>query len=124
MAELVPMPAPRLQLVQFRHDALQPLGARAAEGLPPIPERGTGYVAAFSPAAEPARNPLIIDDMSARIIGLCDGTRTALQIVKELDPEADVATTDKYLKWIEALFVHALIGLRESELLPNTGHKQ
>jgi glycosyltransferase involved in cell wall biosynthesis len=124
IAELVPMRAPRLQLVRSRHDASQPPGARAAEGLSPIPERGTGYIAAFWPAAEPARDPIIIDDMSARIIGLCDGTRTALQIVKELDPEAGVATTGKYLKWIEALFVHALIGLCESDFLPNASHKQ
>jgi len=124
ITELVPVRAPRLQLVPLDHDASHLPGALTGDGLTSISERGTGYTAAFPAPADRADDLLIIDDMTVRILSLCDGTRTALQIAKELGADADVATTDRYLKWIEVLFVHSLIWLWESDLLPNTGHKQ
>jgi hypothetical protein len=50
---------------------------------------------------------------TAQILKLSDGSRTALEIVRELN-KAGLSTETENLKWIESLFVHGLLSLQDT----------
>ena len=114
LAESVPVRAPRLRILEFGYDVSDFLGVTTIEQLPTRPASRASYIAAFARSVNRTRDPLLVDGVTARILSLCDGTRTASQLVRELDPEGDNATIDTYLKWIERLFLHDLVWLSHS----------
>ncbi len=77
---------------------------------------GPSYLVVFGQSNGARRDPLVIDAVTARILMLCDGTRTAVELVKELAPEADVSIEATNLEWLENLFVSDLIWLRETPI--------
>jgi hypothetical protein len=91
------------------------MGPRSAAEIPEFPTQSPSYVVAFGSADDERREPLLIDGVTARILVLCDGTRTAAQIVRQLDQEGDMAGTDN-LGWIENLFLCGLVHLRDSRI--------
>jgi glycosyltransferase involved in cell wall biosynthesis len=110
-ARLVPVHAPNLRIVEFEYDVSSFLGVETVEQLPVTPTSGPSYIVAFASSAARRRDPVLVDGITARILQLSDGTRTALEIVKELGDESGVAPADDYVEWIEKLFVDNLLWL-------------
>jgi hypothetical protein len=54
---------------------------------------------------------LVVDGRTARILELSDGTRTAAEILGQLDDE-HAGPRENELGWIEYLFLHGLISLQ------------
>jgi hypothetical protein len=107
LARLVPVRDPAARVLAFDHDVAQFIGATSIADLPAHARPGPSFLVAFAGGVAP-REPLVIDARSARMLQLCDGTRTAAQIVRALNGSGP-AKDD--LGWIESLFVHGLISL-------------
>jgi hypothetical protein len=71
-------------------------------------------VVVFDEAAK--RNPLIVDAMTARFLGLVDGQMTVDEILRQLDRNDSISTSIYWAQWIENLFRWGLIGLRHIDL--------
>lgn len=112
LIQLLPIRDPQLRIVEFDFEVSSYLGARTAAGFPPVPTPRPSYIVAFGRSEKGRRGPLLVDSLTARILQLSDGTRTALEIARELDHGADMSAVAENLKWIESLFVSGLIGLR------------
>jgi hypothetical protein len=68
----------------------------------------------FTGAGAGRREPLIVDGLTAQILKLSDGRRSAAQIAGELGRQCGPSVEADNLEWIEQLFVRGLIGLRDS----------
>jgi hypothetical protein len=62
-----------------------------------------------------AREPLLIDRFTARILELSDGKQTTAGIVSQLDREFGRAETLDHIAWIENLMLSGLVGLRNAD---------
>jgi glycosyltransferase involved in cell wall biosynthesis len=111
--ELLPVRASGLRILEFEFDASRFLGVESPEHLPPAPTPGPSYIVAFARAATRRRDPLLVDGVTAQILKLCDGARTASEIVREFDAEAHGTAASDCRKWIESLFVHNLLSLQD-----------
>ena len=98
-------------------------GAQPAPSTPRLRRGGVPYSQSgrrfsISPETKTQRyrdiwtEPLFIDESTARILDLSDGTRTAAEIITQLEHEQAGAKGNE-LEWIEYLFVEGLIGLRQ-----------
>jgi glycosyltransferase involved in cell wall biosynthesis len=112
---LFPILSRNIQLLAFDHDVSTLRDIRRLEDLPVMPVAGPSYIVVFG--RQTARPPLIVDPVTARILQLSDGTRTASDIMVHLQQE-DVlsATVDDDLVWIETLFIEGLVRLRDMDL--------
>jgi len=108
LGRLRPVRDPAMRLVEFDHDVRPYLAARTMANLPPVRKGGRSHVVVFGATACDRRPPLLVDPMTARLLELSDGTRTAAEIIAELWPRDFAA--DK-LAWLETLFLHGMIGL-------------
>ena len=69
-------------------------------------------VVVFDGALNESRNPLVMDAETARILELCDGYRTVLDVARSIgDENGDVLA--RRIAWIKRLFELGLIGLRD-----------
>jgi hypothetical protein len=59
------------------------------------------------------RDPLLVDLATARILELSDGTRTARDIVAQLDQELESVEVPDLIAWIEHLFLSGLVSLTD-----------
>jgi glycosyltransferase involved in cell wall biosynthesis len=114
LAELVPVRAPNLRIVEFEYDVSQFLGVSTAEQLPTRPTRRQSYIVAFARSLRPRRDPLLVDGVTVRILQLSDGIRTVSEIVEELGRAAILtrAMRDPTI-WLETLFVRGLLWLSD-----------
>src|SRR5262249_56150646 len=95
------------------------MAVRTAADLARPPASRRSYIVAFGRSAGRhggRRDPLIIDAAAARILDLSDGTRSASEVVTELNRESQLLGGDVALKRIESLFAHGLILLRDKRL--------
>jgi glycosyltransferase involved in cell wall biosynthesis len=113
LAGLIALRSPDLRVLEFELDVSELAGARTPAELPASPSPQPSWMIVFAPDAADGRGPLVVDRATARILELCDGTRTVLQIAGELGDEARRGIEEN-LAWIENLFVHGLISLEEA----------
>jgi hypothetical protein len=113
LADLVPVRHPQLRLVEFDFDVMELRGARTVADFPSVTTRRPSYIVAFKFTKDEQREPLFVDELTARILKLSDGRRSAADIVRQLDRENGKAAKDDILKWIEQLFLRGLLGLQE-----------
>lgn len=114
-AGLLPVRDQKLQVLIFDHDISMFRDARKEEGLTAMPPRNPSYLVVFA-GEQPARDPILVDHTTARILELSDGTRTASEILEQLKCEDELLEVDDNLDWIEALFVDGLVRLRHPEI--------
>jgi glycosyltransferase involved in cell wall biosynthesis len=114
IAALVPVRDRRLKIIAFDHDVAAFLRVKTAAELPATVPAGPSHMIVFAPVHGRRKGPLVIDPMSAEILRLSDGTRSALQIAGELGGRADAAAAADCLDWIEQLFIRGLLGLRSA----------
>jgi hypothetical protein len=113
LATLAPVRDPQLRILEFDYDVADFLGARTAADLPAVTRPGPSYIVVFSGPGTGQRKPLIVDGLTAQILKLSDGRRSAAQIAGELGRQSGPAVEAGHLEWIEQLFVRGLIGLRD-----------
>ncbi len=112
LGKLVPVRDPRLRLVELDHDAAEFIQVRSLAEMPAVPTERRSFIVAFGRSGGLARDPLLVDEVTAQILRLSDGTRTASDIVRRLNGEAGASAADN-LAWIEGLFVRGLISLTD-----------
>jgi hypothetical protein len=112
----VPIRDPQLRIIEFDLDVSDFLGAQTAADFQAAMTPGPSYIVAFVRSNGKRRDPLVIDAMTARILMLSDGTRTAAELVKEIAPGSNVSVEATNLEWIEHLVVCGLIRLCDESL--------
>jgi len=119
LADLICVRDPHLRTLAFDFDVAALTAVRIAADLARPPASRRSYIVAFGRSAGRhggRRDPLIIDAAAARILDLSDGTRSASEVVTELNRESQLLGGDVALKRIESLFAHGLILLRDKRL--------
>ena len=115
---LAPVRNSRLRIVEFDYDICEFRASRTAADFPVVPAPRSSCIVVFARLGKTRREPLVVDDLTMRILQLSDGTRTASQIVRELGRGTTRTARQHNLKWIERLFVHGLLSLRDKRLGP------
>jgi hypothetical protein len=113
IADLMPVRDPHSRVIEFAYDVAEFMHARSVRELPAAPTPRPSFVVAFAHSENHPRTPLVVDAATAQILRLSDGTRTAREIVGQLEAAARVPHQDN-LRWVEQLFVHGLISLTGS----------
>jgi glycosyltransferase involved in cell wall biosynthesis len=119
LADLICVRDPLLRALAFDFDVTALTAVRTADDLATPPASCRSYIVAFGRSAGRnggRRDPLVIDAAAARILDLSDGTRSASEVVTELNREGQPLGGDAALKRIESLFAHGLILLRDRRL--------
>jgi glycosyltransferase involved in cell wall biosynthesis len=116
-AALLSIRDPRLRILKFDDDISEFRGARTATELPAEPKSGPSYVVAYA-GESGARDPLLVDRTTVRILELSDGTRTAGEICEHLMREHDFSDVGDHLAWIENLFASGLVRLQHPAVAP------
>jgi hypothetical protein len=111
LAGLVPLRDPRLRVLEFDYDVADFMKVRTVADLPASPTPRRSYIVALACSGGERLNPLVVDAMTAQILKLSDGTRTAGEIAREL--HRGRTTEAANLAWIENLLVRGLISLRD-----------
>jgi glycosyltransferase involved in cell wall biosynthesis len=112
LADLFPIRSPRMRVIGFDHDLTGFLTATSAAHFPATLSCGRGYIIAFGPCGGERRDPLLVDEGTAEILSLCDGTRTAAEVANEIDDDHD--SRSAALEWIEELFLQGILRLEDS----------
>ena len=110
-ADLVPLRHPAIRILTFDYDVSEFTQVKSVAALPPVPGRRSSYIVVFASSGMEQRGPLVIDGLTARVLELSDGTRTANEIANALDYGAHAGSTVAALRWIENLFVCGLVRL-------------
>jgi len=114
LAELAPARDPQLRIIAFDFDVAEFMGVQTVDEFPFDLSPRRSFIVAFGGSQGTRRNPLLVDRLTARILTLSDGTRTAGQIVSELTKETGNSIRES-LDWIENLFVQGLISLHDRQ---------
>jgi glycosyltransferase involved in cell wall biosynthesis len=112
LGKLVPVRDARLRIIELGYDAAEFMQVRSLAELPAAPTQRRSFIVAFGRSGGAARDPLLVDEMTAQILRLSDGTRTASDIARQLAREGRASPADN-LAWIESLFVLGLISLTD-----------
>jgi hypothetical protein len=116
LAELLCVRDPRLRVLTFDFDVTELMSVRNADDLATPPASRRSYLVAFGRSDGGRRSPLAVDRATARILTLSDGMRSASEIIGELDREGLLSGEGIGFKWIEYLFAHGLVLLRDRSL--------
>lgn len=120
LGELRVLRDPRIRVLDFDYDVSDFMQVRAAADLPASPTPRRSHIVAFAGSSSDPRSPLVVDGTTAQILKLSDGTRTAAELVGALKP--GISADAHNLKWIESLFVRALISLHERPVRLSAQH--
>jgi hypothetical protein len=113
LAGLVPVRDRRLRVLAFDYDVAPFMAVRTAADFPAVPAPGRSYLVAFRATDGDQRGPLVVDELTARILRLSDGTRTVADILGQLGRPQNHEKSSN-ISWIEGLFVHGLLALRDA----------
>jgi glycosyltransferase involved in cell wall biosynthesis len=116
LPDLVPVRHPQLRIVEFDFDISEFLGAESVGAFPVVATPRRSHIAAFGQSNGGRREPLLIDELTAKILRLSDGTRTTSEIVEKLDQEIKPSATDDHINWIRHLFLLGLVSLRDTRV--------
>jgi glycosyltransferase involved in cell wall biosynthesis len=119
LADLICVRDPCVRVLAFDFDVAELVSVGTADDLAmSLPPRRS-YIVAFGRCDgqdDRRRDPLVIDAAAARIVELSDGTRSASDIVTELNREGRLPGDGIGLRRIESLFAQGLILLRDRYL--------
>jgi len=118
LASLVPLRDPQLRVIEFDFDVSEFRSAQTIAELPDVPTPRPSYIIVFGRNERGRRQPLLVDGLTAQILRLSDGTRTASNIIEILKRESESTMEMIDLKWIESLFLRGLICLQNEYVAP------
>jgi glycosyltransferase involved in cell wall biosynthesis len=110
---LIPLRNPLLRLLEFEYDVSDFLNVQSAADFPATLSPLRSHMVVFGRANGRRREALVVDRLTALILGLSDGTRTIADILREVDHATGSASDPSLLAWIEQLFVKDLIALQD-----------
>jgi glycosyltransferase involved in cell wall biosynthesis len=110
---LVPVRDPQLRMMTFDVSELVDGRKKPASHAARAPR--SRHVVAFAQVSGARREPLFINDRTARILQLSDGARTAQEIADEIGSGDEPAGNGRALRQIEELFAAGLLWLQERE---------
>jgi hypothetical protein len=102
-----------LRVLNFEHDISEYRNVDALADLPVSTKPGSSHIVVFHRHAE--RDPVLVDNFTARILELSDGTRTNSDIVRQLGQELGESASLDHLAWIENLFLSGLLKLQSPD---------
>jgi glycosyltransferase involved in cell wall biosynthesis len=111
LADLLPVRSPQMRIIEFDYDLTGFLNAESVAQFPATLECGPGYIIAFGSGGREKRDPLFVDQGTAGILGLCDGTRTVAEIADQIGNDQSLFSAT--LEWIEELFLRGLLHLQD-----------
>jgi hypothetical protein len=111
IAELTVLRDPRLRVLKFDYDVCDFRGARAFGDLPQLLTRTRSQMVVFGTNGGQRPDPVVIDEITAEILYLSDGTRTAREIAEEVTDQGRGPSKIANLKWLESLFVQGFVSL-------------
>jgi glycosyltransferase involved in cell wall biosynthesis len=111
---LCPIADAQLRVLSFDYDIAPYSRVRVLAELPPAPPPGSSHLVLFARKKGQRRDPLLVDSLTARILSISDGIRTAREIAELLLREGGHPVA-KTREWIEELFLSALLGLRDAD---------
>ena len=118
VAGLMPVRDPQIRIVEFDYDVSGFLGAQSVAAFPAVAEPRPSHIVAFGGADGERRDPLLVDELTVRILRLSDGTRTAAEIVATLTEDGKASVDDDSIAWIEDLFLLGLLSLQDTRAEP------
>jgi glycosyltransferase involved in cell wall biosynthesis len=111
LGALLPTRDPQLRLLKFEASEKQ---TRAGRSLARKPRERN--IVVFAQADGQLRERLLVSEVSARILELSDGTRTAWEIADRISAENPQAGRDPALQLIEEMFAAGLLWLEEAQV--------
>jgi glycosyltransferase involved in cell wall biosynthesis len=110
---LVPMKDSRLSILRFEFDVAEFRGVTSFADLPRVTNIGPSYLVACMGAG---REPVLVDELTARFLELSDGTKTVGEISQQLErKDSSSIGHDHHIPWAENLFRLGFISLRPAE---------
>jgi glycosyltransferase involved in cell wall biosynthesis len=109
LASLFPMRDSSLRMLEFEFDVTEFVSVRTAADVPAAPASRRSFIAAFGNADGARRAPLVLDEPTAQVLALSDGTRTSSDIAQQLARDCASGVLER----IETLFVQGLIMLSD-----------
>ena len=113
LGALLPTRDPHLRVLKFDASELAEQRTKGARSVGHRRRRGRNIIA-FAQANGQARERLLVSDVSARILELSDGTRTAREIAGKIEAENPQAAREPALRLIEDMFAAGLLWLKEA----------
>jgi hypothetical protein len=111
LGTLVPTCDPHLRILKFDASGLAGQGRNLE--LPPAQRPRDRNIVTFTQADGTAREPLLVNHVSARVLELSDGTRTASEIAGKIEAENPQVGREMALRMIEEMFATGLLWLQE-----------
>jgi hypothetical protein len=111
---LVPMRNPQLRIVTFDFDVSDFLGAQSVADLPATTSPRPSFMAVFGRTHGGRPEPLLVDGWTAQMLMLSDGTRTVMEVIRDLYDQADASAQVDNLEWVDHLFTTGLIWLSDT----------
>jgi glycosyltransferase involved in cell wall biosynthesis len=113
IAGLIAVRDPRLQILRFAFDAGAFRNVASLRELPVTVGPGPSYLAVFCSGQD--RTPFLVDQYTARICELSDGTKTVRQIIRCLERKLPDGQQLNHRAWIEDLVLSGLLRLRPAQ---------
>jgi hypothetical protein len=115
LAALVPIREPHLCVLELDYDVSEYRSARTAADFPRTASPRASAIVVFGRSGDERRDPLLVDTSTARILKLCDGTRTVAQIASQSGRRSTGSAAKDELEWIENLFLCGLVRLQHGD---------
>jgi len=109
LASLFPMRDPSLRMLEFGFDVTEFASVQTVADVPAAPASRRSFIAAFRSADGTRRSPLVLDEPTAQVLALSDGTRSSSDIAQQLARDCASGVLER----IETLFVQGLIMLSD-----------
>jgi len=124
IASLVPVREPHLRILEFDYDVSGYRRARTAADFPRAQTTAKSAVVVFGRSGNWRREPLLVDISTARLLNLCDGSRTVAEIASHRDGSFGGSPAPRELEWMENLFVSGLLRLQPAATAGNARAKR
>jgi glycosyltransferase involved in cell wall biosynthesis len=113
---LFPLRDPQLRLIVFDVDVSIYLGMPPAASLSRMPAPGRSFLVAFAQSGGARREPFLVDETTAEILEICDGTRTVREMFRH-GPHTGF-DEDAQRGCIAALLTSGLVSLHDRRIDP------
>jgi hypothetical protein len=110
---LFPVRDPQVRLIAFDVDVSIYLRMTATDSLSKTPAPGRSFLVAFARSGGARRGPLLVDETTAEILEICDGTQTVCEIFQHDDRCHTGFDEDAQRKCIAELLTSGLVSLQD-----------
>jgi hypothetical protein len=117
---LFPVRDPRVRLLALDVDVSIYLTMSAADSLSKTPAPRRSFLVAFSQPGTARRGPLLVDETTAEILEICDGTRTVSELFRQGLRHHQGFDADAQRRCVAELLTSGLVFLQDRCIDPRT----